>query len=101
MMGKDVGAGVAAIALSHCLAKKVSSVFGYGEGWTNVKVHVRGTRVAGYYYSNPCHIDGDMPNLYHYGQSAHIEFKATSEAKYEGYDYGASCHFEVKVRGQE
>lgn len=101
-MRTDVRAAVAAISLSHSLNRKVSSVFGYrGEGWINVEIEVRGKRVDGYDYTNSCHIDGDIPDLYHYGQSAHIEFKPLGNNHYEGFDYGTSSHFEVKVQGQE
>lgn len=99
-MKPHVRAAVAAIALSHSLNKKVSSVYSYTEsGYVNIDISISGNTVNGYDYSNSCHIDGQLPGLYHYGESCHIDLKPKTNGKYDGYDYGASCHFEVTVRG--
>ena len=59
---------------------------------------VNGKTVTGYDYTNSCHVSGTLPNLYHYGQSAHINFNEVGDGTYNGYDYGSSCHFNVQVR---
>src|ERR1700759_4727029 len=98
-MKPHVRAAVAGIALSHANNKKISSVYAYGAGYINIDADVSGDRVNGYDYFNGCHIDGTLPNLYHYGESAHLEFKPKGNGKYDGYDYGSSQHFEITVRG--
>lgn len=98
-MRAHVQAAAAAIAIAHSSGRRVSGVAG-PHGAVNVEVTVRDGRVEGYDYTNGCHIDGNLPNLYHYGQSAHLELKPKEGGKYDGYDYGASCHFEVQVRGR-
>jgi hypothetical protein len=68
-MKPHVRAAVAALALSHNGNRKVSSVFAYGQGgYVNVEVSISNGRVSGYDYSNRCHFDGNLPNLYHYGE---------------------------------
>lgn len=99
-MKSNVRAAIAAIALSHATGRKVSSVFSYGgEGYISIDASVSGERVDGYDYTNGCYVDGNLPNLYHYGQGAHIDFKPKGNGQYDGYDYGSSCHFDVTVRG--
>lgn len=98
-MKPHVRAAVAAIALSHSASRKISSVYDYSQGKNlNIDVAIMGNRVKAYDYSNSCHIDGNIPSLYHYGEGAHIDFKYTG-GKYQGYDYGSGSHFEVSVRG--
>jgi hypothetical protein len=98
-MKDHVQAAAAAIAIAHDSGRRVSGVYG-PNGHVNVEVTLSGDRVQGYDYSNSCHVDGTLPNLYHYGQSAHLELKPKTGGKYDGYDYGASCHFEVTVKGR-
>jgi len=99
-MKDHVRAAVAAIALSHFLGKRVSSIHASGAGYVNIDISIHGTRVSGFDYTNSSHIDGDIPNLYHYGESSHLEFKSMGNGRYEGFDFGESCHFEVTVSGQ-
>ena len=68
-MKPHVRAAVAAIALSHSRGRKVSSVFAYGgDGYVNIDVSINGSKVDGYDYSNGCHVGGNLPSLYHYGE---------------------------------
>jgi hypothetical protein len=99
-MKENVRAAVAAIALSHSLGRKISAVYDYtSSGYRNVEMSVSHGHVQGYDYDASCHIDGNIPNLYHYGESSHLDFNSNGSGKYEGYDYGSSCHFEVTVKG--
>jgi hypothetical protein len=99
-MKSNARAAVAAVALSHSRGSKVSSIYSYGgEGYVNIDVSVIGNRAQGYDYTNGCHVSGNLPSLYHYGQNAHIELKPSGEGRYSGYDYGSCCHFEISVRG--
>lgn len=100
-MKPHVRAAVAAIALSHASGRKVSSVYSYlDSGYINIDALVSGNRVSGYDYTNSCHVGGNLPSLYHYGEGAHIDFKPKSDGKYGGYDYASSSHFEVTVKGK-
>ncbi len=99
-MKPHVRAAIAGIALSHSSGRKISSIYAYaGGGYINIDASVNGSRVDGYDYTNGCHIDGNLPNLYHYGESAHLDFTPKGSGKYDGYDYGSGSHFEVTVRG--
>jgi hypothetical protein len=99
-MKPNVRAAIAAITLSHSLGRKVSSVYAYSDGgYINIDATVTGDKVDGYDYSSGCHVGGRLPNLYHYGQNAHIDLKSKGQGKYDGYDYGDNCHFEVAVKG--
>jgi hypothetical protein len=99
-MKTNVRAGVAAIALSHALHRRISALYDYSTGgYRNVEILVSQSHVQGYDYDSSCHIDGNFPNLYHYGESSHFDFNPQGGGKYEGYDYGSSCHFEVTVKG--
>lgn len=98
-MKSDVRAAVAAIALSHSTGRRVSAVYDYNEGsYVSIAASINGKTVTGYDYANSCHVSGTLPNLYHYGQSAHINFNEVGDGTYNGYDYGSSCHFNVQVR---
>src|SRR5262249_23212569 len=99
-MKPHVRAAVAAIALADAGGRKVSSVYDYSTSvYRNIDARVEGDRVTGYDYTAGCHVDGNIPNIYHYGESQHIELKRKGDNKYEGYDYGSSCHYSVTVRG--
>jgi len=99
-MKDHVRAAVAAIALAHANRRKVSSVYAYsGGGYRNIDLSISGNRVSGYDYQARCHIDGNIPSLYHYGEGSHIDFKPKGNGKFDGYDYGSRSHFEVTVRG--
>jgi hypothetical protein len=101
-MKPNVRAAVAAIALSHALQAKVSSVYAYGSGeYINIEAEIDSGHLTAYDYSAGCHIDGDIPNLYHYGQSGHLEFKPEGGGRYTGYDYCSGSHFETKVTGTQ
>jgi len=100
-MQPHIRSAVAAMALAHALGRKVDSIYSYSESeYRLITVTVSGNRVDGYDYAASCFFDGNIPDLYHYGQNAHIEFKALGNGRYEGYDYGSSAHYEVKVTGQ-
>jgi hypothetical protein len=96
-MKPHVRAAMAAVALSHATGCKISSVYSYSDGgYQNIDASVQGVNVSAFDYSNRCHIDGSLPNLYHHGERAHLELKP-SDNKYDGYDYGSSSFFEITV----
>jgi hypothetical protein len=98
-MKPHVRAAVAAIALSRSLSRKVASIYSYSDGgYLNIDAAVQGNHVNGYDYSNSCHIDGNLPNVYHYGESSFIDLRPNGN-RYDGYDYGTSSFFEVTVHG--
>jgi hypothetical protein len=99
-MRANVRAAVAAAALAHGNGMNVSSVFDYGAGsYWMIEARFTGNSLSAYDYTSTCHFDGTLPDLYHYGQSAHVEFKAIGHGRYDGYDYGSSCFWEATVRG--
>lgn len=99
-MKLNVRAAVAAAALAHSTGRSISSIYDYGAGgYRMIDARFSGTRLDAYDHTSGCHFDGSLPDLYHYGQSAHVEFKVGSSGRYEGYDYGASCFWEATVRG--
>ncbi|MGH1407076.1 MAG: hypothetical protein ACRBBJ_11020 [Rhodomicrobiaceae bacterium] len=99
-MKTHVRAAVAAISLSHFHNKKVNSVYDYGErGYINIDTSTDGIRVIGYDHTNGCHVDGNLPSLFHYGEGSHLDLNPKGDGKYLGYDYGSSFHFEIQVKG--
>lgn len=102
MIKPHVRAIIAATAISDATSNRLSSIYQYGEGsgWKSISMEVSGQAVTGYDYSMSAHFSGTMPNLYHYGESAYVEFKRSSQNKYTGYDYGSRAHFEVTVNGK-
>jgi hypothetical protein len=100
IMKDHVRVAMAAIALAYANRRKVSSVYCYsGGGYRDIDASVSGNCVSGYDYQAGCHVDGNIPSLYHYGESSHIDFKPKGDGKFDGYDYGSGSHFEVTVRG--
>jgi hypothetical protein len=98
-MEPHVRSAVAAISLSHANSKTVSSIYSYSESqYLSISVSINNNSVNGYDYTNQCHISGNLPNLYHYGDSHHIELKAVSLGNYSGYDYGSNSHFTITIR---
>ena len=101
MIPPEVRAIIAATAIAHSSNRSVSSIYDYsGSGFLTMEVSVSNGRVTGYDYSTSAHFDGNIPNLYHYGHSGHVEFKHMGGSRYEGYFYGSSSHFEVTVSGR-
>lgn len=102
MIKPHVRAIIAAAAISHATGKTLNSIYQYGQdsGHKSISMDVKANEVTGYDYTTSAHFTGTIPNLYHYGASAHVEFKPDGSGKYTGYDYGAGAHFEVKVQGQ-
>ena len=99
-MKPHVRAAAAAVALANGLGRNVSGVHDYsGGGHQNISVSISGASVNGYDYANTCHISGTLPNLYHYGVSAHLQLTPSGAGTYNGYDYDTSSHFSVKVVG--
>lgn len=91
---------IAAAAFSHSTGRNLSSIYDYSVGeHRSVSVKVSGSNVDGYDYISSCHFGGNIPNLYHYGMTAHVQFKPVQYGKYTGYDYGSGNHFEVTVNG--
>ena len=99
-MKSHVRTSAAAISLSHSTKSPISSIYSYDDGaYINISVSISGDQVEGYDYSNGCHVGGTLPNLYHYGESHHINLKETSNGKYDGYDYGTGSHFTISIDG--
>jgi hypothetical protein len=102
MIKPHVRAVIAATAISHATRRSVDSVYQYGSdsGYKNISIQIAGTTVTGYDYTKSAHFTGTMPDLYHYGESCHVEFKPEGGGRYTGYVYGAGgAHFEVTVSG--
>jgi hypothetical protein len=100
-MKPHVRAMVAGTAIAHATGAKVSGVHAHGSGHVALEVSVSAKRVEGYDHANSCQFCGDLPHLYHHGQSAHVEFRPDGDSKYSGYDYDESCQFEVAVTGTD
>ncbi len=99
-MKEHVRAAVAGIALCQAHGRKVSAIYDYSiRRYRTIEVSITNGQVSGYDYDIRCHVDGTIPNLYHYGEKKHIDFKSKDGGKFEGYDYGSNRHFEVTVRG--
>ncbi|WP_141105606.1 hypothetical protein [Rhizobium sp. R635] len=101
-MKTHVRASIAAIALADSHGRKVSGVYSYsGEGHVNIEAETYGNQIKAWDYSKGGAIEGNFPDLYHYGESAHIEMRRVRSGRYEGYDYGTGSHFECTVNGSE
>ena len=84
-----VRAVIAAIALADSHSRKVSGVYSYsGEGHISIDAEVYGDQIKAWDNSKGSAIEGNFPDLFHYGESAHIEIKRVQSGRYEGYDYG-------------
>ncbi len=80
-------------------AQNKSAVYDYSSSqYHSFSGSVSLERVSIYDYSENCHISGNLPNLYHYGNSSHISLKINSN-KFSGYDYDDSAHFSGNVNG--
>lgn len=101
MIEPHLRAIIAATAISHATGRDVSSIFQYGNGsgYRTVSVKISNNRVTAFDYSKSAHFTGNLPNLYHYGERCHVQFRDEGGGKYKGFVYGVSHHFEVTVRG--
>jgi hypothetical protein len=101
-MKSHVRAAVAASAISHATGRRVLSLYDHSTG-SEVKVSASaiGNQVFGYDSDNGCEFGGEVPSLYHYGESAHLDLTPRGEGGYGGYDHGSAAHFDVRVTGRD
>jgi hypothetical protein len=91
---------VAYIAARIISNRNASAVYDYGEGkYFSIDGQINGAVVSVFDYSEHCHVDGTLPDLYHYGNQRHIEVKVNGRS-FEGYDYDSKKHFAGNVNGQ-
>lgn len=100
-MKANVRAAVAAIIKAKATGNSTSAIYSYADSkhW-QIQVSISGTSVQAYDYTSGCHIGGNIPNLYHYGQSSHVSLNDRGAGRFDGYDYGTSSHFSATVSGQ-
>ena len=93
---------IAAASISHASGKSLSAIYKYGDdsGFKTIAMKVANGKVTGYDYTTSSHFTGTMPNLYHYGESCHVQLQAKGNGKYAGFVYGGGGHFEVTVKGK-
>jgi len=101
-MKSHVRAAVAASAISHASGRRVLSLYDHSNG-SEIKVSVSaiGNQVFGYDSTRECEFGGEVPNLYHHGEGAHLDLTPRGEGGYGGYDHGSAAHFDVKVTGRD
>ena len=77
-----------------------SSVYDYSaSNYFSVGGTATAERVAIYDYSIGCHISGNLPSLYHYGDGGHMSLKMDGN-RFTGYDYHTGSHFSGTVSGR-
>lgn len=59
---------------------------------------VTGDSVAVYDYDRGCYCSGTFPQVYDYGDHAHISLEM-NDTGFRGYDYGSGHHFSGTVNG--
>lgn len=83
---------IAYVAL-RAAGKTGSSVFDYSvSSHFNFTGSVEEGRVSIFDYTSGCHITGNLPSLFHYGNGTHLSLKL-DEGRFSGFDYGTSSHF--------
>ncbi|WP_406851678.1 hypothetical protein WEU32_09150 [Brevundimonas sp. BH3] len=98
-MKPHVRAAIVAAALSHHGKRNVSSVYDFSAGsYHNIVASFNGQSLTAFDYTKGAHFSGTIPNLFHYGESCHIQLKHKSGDKYDGFDYGSSHHFELTIK---
>ena len=55
--------------------------------------------ISAYDYDQSCYVTGNLPNLYHYGNSAYLSLKI-QQKRFTGYDYDTSSHYSGQVNGR-
>jgi hypothetical protein len=90
---------IAAVAYAVISGKSVSSIYSHSEGsWRTVEARCSNGNISAYDFSRSSHFDGNLPNLYDYADSSHVEMNING-TKANGYHYGSSSFYEVSVNG--
>lgn len=101
-MKLDVRAAVATATIAHANRSGVSSIYDHGaSSYRMIDARISGDALSAYDYTSGCHFDGTVPNLFHYGQGAHVDFQSNGDGRYEGYDYGSGSFWEATVAGNQ
>ena len=92
---------IAYIAGSLITNSKKNSIFDYSNSsYNNFSNSSSGKNVAVFDYVQGCHISGNLPTIFHYGDNHHISLNLEGN-KFKGFDYGESCHFSGSVNGNQ
>ena len=91
---------MAYIAGRNASSRNSSSVYDYAVGQHHpFSGSVNGDSISAYDYTEKCHVGGTLPNIYHYGNSKHINLRIQESGQFSGYDYDEACHFSGNVKG--
>lgn len=91
---------VAYIAARLISGRNSGAVYDYSiSSHVSFSATISGNRISAYDYDQSCHVGGSLPNLYHYGNSAHLSVKLAG-AHFKGYDYDTSSHYSGTVNGR-
>lgn len=92
---------VAYIAGSLIAGIKKNSIFDYStSSYNNFSNNSSGGHVSVFDYTQSCYVTGNLPTIFHYGDSHHISLNVNG-TNFKGFDYGASCHFSGSVNGNQ
>ncbi len=101
-MKPHVRAAAAAVALAHSLGRPVTRVYEHETcACCRISASVRGDIVGGYDHISHCHVSGELPNLYHHGESSHLMLRPKGLGVYSGFDHDTSSYFSMKVTNGE
>jgi predicted dehydrogenase len=93
----DVRAAIAYVASKAAGKSRGATVYDFDR---SKYVHFSGrvgTTVSVYDHDAAAHITGPINNLYHHGQSAHIQLQLNGN-QFSGYDFGTSNYFQGTIR---
>lgn len=91
---------VAYIAARLISGRNSGSVYDYSiSSHVSFSATISDNRISAYDYDQSCHIGGSLPNLYHYGNSAHLSLTIAG-THFKGYDYDTSSHYSGKINGR-